>query len=141
MQACSQAYKEAMKQPGFRGNGYIKVYIGVINSEAQRRANVNDERNSFTYFSNLTKPFNGYEPETLYATQEQNFSHVDGSMYFLPEEGGDILFNNGLITEEILGTIYVVFQFFSRCRIFQLFRQQLDQGMFRIQLQYPLRFR
>lgn len=111
MQACSQEYKEAMKQPGFRNRGYIKVYIGVINSEAQRRANVNDERNSFTYFSNLTKPFDGYEPETLYATQEQNFSHVDGSMYFLPEEGGDILFNNGLVTENLLGTIYVVFQF------------------------------
>lgn len=111
MQACSQEYKEAMKQPGFRNRGYIKVYIGVINSEAQRRANVNDERNSFTYFSNLTKPFDGYEPETLYATQEQDFSHVDGSMYFLPEEGGDILFNNGLVTESLLGTIYVVFQF------------------------------
>lgn len=111
MQACSQEYKEAMKQPGFRNRGYIKVYIGVINSEAQKRANVNDERNSFTYFSNLTKPFDGYEPETLYATQEQNFSRVDGSMYFLPEEGGDILFNNGLVTESLLGTIYVVFQF------------------------------
>lgn len=111
MQACSQEYKEAMKQPGFRNRGYIKVYIGVINSEAQRRANVNDERNSFTYFSNLTKPFDGYEPETPYATQEQDFSHVDGSMYFLPEEGGDILFNNGLVTESLLGTIYVVFQF------------------------------
>lgn len=111
MQACSQAYKEAMAQPGFRNNGYIKVYIGVINSEAQRRANVNDDRNSFTYFSNLTKPFDGYEPETLYATQEENFTKVDDSMYFLPAEGGDILFNNGLITEELLGTIYVVFQF------------------------------
>lgn len=111
MQICSDAYKLAMSQPGFRERGYIKVYIGVINSEAQKRANVNDERNSFTYFSNLTKPFDGYEPETLYATQEQDFSHVDGSMYFLPKEGGDILFNNGLVTEELLGTIYVVFQF------------------------------
>lgn len=111
MQTCSQEYKEAMKQPGFRNRGYIKVYIGVINSEAQKRANVNDERNSFTYFSNLTKPFDGYEPETLYATQEQNFSHVDGSMYFLPEDSADVLFNNGLVTENLLGTIYVVFQF------------------------------
>lgn len=111
MQACSQEYKEAMKESGFRNRGYIKVYIGVINSEAQKRANVNDERNSFTYFSNLTKPFNGYEPETLYVTQEENFSHVDGSMYFLPKKGGEILFNNGLVTEELLGTIYVVFQF------------------------------
>lgn len=111
MQSCSQEYKEAMKLPDIRNRGYIKVYIGVINSEAQKRANVNDERNSFTYFSNLTKPFDGYEPETLYATQEQNFSRVDGSMYFLPEEGGNILFNNGLVTENLLGTIYVVFQF------------------------------
>lgn len=111
MQVCSDAYKEAMAQPGFRERGYIKVYIGVINSEAQRRANVNDERNSFTYFSNLTKPFDGYEPETLYATQEEDFSKVDESMYFLPAKKEDILFNNGLVTEDLLGTIYVVFQF------------------------------
>lgn len=111
MQACSQEYKAAMSEPGFRHNGYIRVYIGVINSEAQKRANVNDPRNSFTYFSNLTKPFDGYEPETLYATQEQDFTKVDGSMYFLPHEGGEILFNNGLVTEELVGTVYVVFQF------------------------------
>lgn len=109
MQQCSEEYKAAMSQLGFRNRGYIKVYIGVINSEAQKRANVNDERNSFTYFSNLTKPFDGYEPETLYATQEQDFTKVDESMYFLPSKSSDILFNNGLATEELLGTIYVVF--------------------------------
>ena len=109
MQICSAQYKKALRPPGILNRGYIKVYIGVINSEAQKRANVNDQRNHFTYFSNLTKPFDGYEPEALYATQEKDFARVDGSMYFLPESADDILFNNGLVTEELLGTVYVVF--------------------------------
>ena len=108
MQSCSDRYKEEIKNIK-RERGYIKAYIGVINSEAQKRANVNDSRNAFEYYSNLEKPFDGFDPETMYATQEENFTKVDGSMYFLPEKKENVIFNNGIVTKELLGTVYVVF--------------------------------
>ena len=76
----------------WRNIGYIKVYIGVVNKEAQKRASAADSRNSFTYFSNPSKPFDAYVVDHVYATAEENFSAVDGSMYFLPEaENADFL--------------------------------------------------
>lgn len=110
MQSCSEQYKEEIKNV-IRERGYIKAYIGVINSEAQKRANVDDPRNSFEYYSNLDKPFDGFDPETMYATQEENFTRVDGEMYFLPENPDNVIFNNGIVTRELLGTVYVVFNF------------------------------
>lgn len=56
MQHVSKAYKESMKQT-WRDIGYIKVYIGIVNAEAQKRATAQDERNTFTYFSDPRKPF------------------------------------------------------------------------------------
>lgn len=112
MQNVSKEYKKSMRataQTISRNRGYIRVYIGVINQQAQKGVNASDERNSFTYFSNVSKPFNAYLPDNLYATCEQKFSLVDGSMRFLPQSAGDIQYNNGLVTEEILGTIYINF--------------------------------
>lgn len=109
MQMVSQEYKEAMKQP-VRNRGYIKAYIGVVNSEAQANAEVNDSRNSFADFSDLTKPFDGYKVERPYATCENNFSKVDGSMYFLPNNyDGFEIYNNGLVSNTLLGTFYIGF--------------------------------
>lgn len=83
MQLASKEYIESMKQP-LRNRGYIKVSIGVINSDAQNNAVVETRENPITYFSDAQKPFDGYTVNKVYATAEQNFSRVDSSMYFLP---------------------------------------------------------
>lgn len=110
MQNVSKAFKNSIRDPRtLRNRGYIKVYIGVINQKAQDAVNVEDSRNSFTEFSDLRKPFEGYEDFKIYATGEEDFSKVDGSMYFLPEESALMIYNNGLVTESLLGGIYISF--------------------------------
>ena len=108
MQLVSKEYKEAMQLP-FRNRAYIRVSIGVVNSDAQNNA-VLDEETEITYYSDGKKPFDGYTVTKPYATAEQNFSKVDGSMYFLPKEtDGYSFYNNGIVTNDILGAVYISF--------------------------------
>lgn len=108
MQLASKEYKEAMQLP-FRNRAYIRVSIGVVNSDAQNNA-VLDEETELTYYSDGKKPFDGYTVSKPYATAEQNFSKVDGSMYFLPKEtDGYSFYNNGIVTNDILGSVYISF--------------------------------
>lgn len=108
MQIVSKEYKDAMKLP-FRNRAYIRVSIGVVNSDAQNNA-VLDEETELTYYSDGKKPFDGYTVTKPYATAEQNFSKVDGSMYFLPKEtDGYSFYNNGIVTNDILGAVYISF--------------------------------
>ena len=108
MQAVSDAYIESMKQP-FRNRCYIRASIGIINSDAQSNAIANKD-NAFTYFSDQKKPFTDYSVNQVYATAEENFTKVDGSMYFLPQKGsGANFYNNGMVTEELAGTIKITF--------------------------------
>lgn len=108
MQLVSKEYKEAMQLP-FRNRAYIRVSIGVVNSDAQNNA-VLDEKTELTYYSDGKKPFDGYTVTKPYATAEQNFSKVDGSMYFLPKEtDGYSFYNNGIVTNDILGAVYISF--------------------------------
>ena len=69
MQKVSQAYKESMKSP-LRNRGYIKATIGIINVDAQDNIRAPAEQNSFTYFSDAEKIFNGYEVEKIYHKSE-----------------------------------------------------------------------
>ena len=108
MQLVSKEYKEAMKLP-HRNRAYIRVSIGVVNSDAQNNASL-DEETELTYYSDGKKPFDGYTVTKPYATAEQNFSKVDGSMYFLPKEtDGYSYYNNGIVTKDILGSVYLSF--------------------------------
>lgn len=108
MQAVSDAYMESIKSP-FRNRGYIRASIGIINSDAQNNA-IADKTNTFTYFSDTEKPFTDYSVNQIYATSEENFSKVDGSMYFLPKKGsGAKFYNNGMVTEELVGAIKITF--------------------------------
>lgn len=108
MQLASKEYIEAMKQP-FRNREYIKVTIGVINSDAQNNAVLDDET-KLTYFSDRKKPFEGYTVDKIYAVAEQDFSRVDGTMYFLPRENeGYTFYNNGIVTKDLLGAVHVSF--------------------------------
>lgn len=109
MQKVSREYKESMKSP-FRNRGYIKATIGIINTDAQDNIRAPAEQNSFTYFSDSKKIFTGYEVEKIYATSEQEFSKVDGSMYFLPIDNLALEFyNNGAVSDILLGSFYVDF--------------------------------
>lgn len=105
MQIASPAYKQSMKHP-FRNRGYIKATIGIVNSDAQRNMTVDDARNHFAFFSDRVF---GEEQIQMYATGEQNFSVVDGNMYFLPESASADLYHNGLVTAELFGSVYVSF--------------------------------
>lgn len=107
MQNVSQAYKVSMKG-NKRNRAYIKATIGIVNSDAQRNLTASDSRNNFTFFSTPDMlDFSG--EKKIYATGEQNFSKADGSMYFLPSDKAEIGYNNGLVSNGILGTIYLSF--------------------------------
>ena len=106
MQITSNEYVESMKKP-LRNRAYIKANIGVINSEAQE--NINFDNNRLTYYSNIVGVVNDLPVNNLYATAEENFTAVDGSMYFLPDEGEVEYYNNGIVTEDIKGTITINF--------------------------------
>lgn len=108
MQQSSNNYKKSMKQM-LRNRGYIRVYIGVVNALAQKSANVDDERNHFAYFADTLGPFRSEPVENIYATGEQDFSKVDGNFYFLPRSADVVSFRQGLVTEELAGSIYVDF--------------------------------
>nr|DAK27350.1 MAG TPA: hypothetical protein [Caudoviricetes sp.] len=101
----TSAYKEEMKKP-LRGHTLMRVNIGVINQEAQGSAIVSSET---AYFSNLSKPLNNYVVDALYATTEQNYSTVDGRMYFLPREKSDCVLNQGIVSKKIKGIIDFIF--------------------------------
>lgn len=101
----TSAYKEEMKKP-LRGHTLMRVNIGVINQEAQGSARVSSET---AYFSNLEKPLNNYVVDALYATTEENYSSVDGRMYFLPREKSDCVLNQGIVSKEIKGIIDFIF--------------------------------
>ena len=107
MQTVSKEYKKSIAQP-LRNRGYIKVTIGVVNSDAQKSVSV--EEDNLAYFSNPTAPLDGIVPTRIYGTCEKNFSKVDGSMYFLPPEGSSSYYNNGIVTEELVGAIYFKFE-------------------------------
>nr|DAJ36116.1 MAG TPA: hypothetical protein [Caudoviricetes sp.] len=101
----TSAYKEEMKKP-LRGHTLMRVNIGVINQEAQGSARVSSET---AYFSNLTKPLNNYVVDALYATTEENYSTVDGRMYFLPREKSDCVLNQGMVSKDIMGDVQFTF--------------------------------
>ena len=101
----TSAYKEEMKKP-LRGHTLMRVNIGVINQEAQGSAHVSSET---AYFSNLTKPLNNYVVDALYATTEENYSTIDGRMYFLPWEKSDCVLNQGIVSKDIMGDIQFMF--------------------------------
>ncbi len=109
MQNVSAAYKKAMRQP-FRNRGYITARIGIISSTAQDNVVAKESDNDFAYFANNTDVFKDNTVSRVYATMEQDFTKVDGTMYFLPEEyEGYDYYNNGLVTNELLSPVYISF--------------------------------
>jgi len=110
MQNASAKYKEIMKRKFINPLCHMRVTIGVINQNAQASARVSDD-NDYTYYSNLTRPMDNYSVDELYAACDQDYTAVDGSMYFLPRESADVVLNQGIVSGELLGTIEFVFPY------------------------------
>lgn len=109
MQNVSRAYKESMRGMQ-RNRGYIKATIGVINSQAQESAGIDRGLNNLLYFSNISTPFNGSQVDKIYAMPENDFSRLDGTMYFAPDaDSGVPYYNNGAVSDDILGSITISF--------------------------------
>lgn len=106
MQKVSKEYAKSMQKP-FRYRGYIKGSIGIINSDAQSNATTDT---ALAYFSDKSKPFNGYSVNQVYATAEEDFSKVDGSMYFPPKnQKGNIYYNQGIVVSVLNGSFEIKF--------------------------------
>lgn len=113
MQTASGAYKESMRQP-MRNRAYIRAYLGVINPKAQQNIRLDEQESDVTYFANAYTALHGEKPDKVYATAEQDFSVVDGNMYFLPSEGsGYDYYNNGIVTSALVGSVKFSFGEFS----------------------------
>ncbi len=109
MQNVSNQYKQSIRRRE-RNRGYIRVVLGLYNLQAQKHAQVSKEKNDLLYFSNVREPFLGGLADRIYATPEQGFSRVDGSMYFAPPvNAGYDYYNNGIVSNAILGNIYIDF--------------------------------
>lgn len=107
MQNASSEYKESMKFP-LRNRGYIRATIGVVNSTAQKNLSVDGSKAAIAYYSN-PNIFTMKSAPKIYVAGEQNFSRVDGSMYFLPRDGQQSMYNNGLVSAGLFGAIYLSF--------------------------------
>lgn len=100
MQRVSKAYKESMKS-SLRERAYIMISFGLVNQEAQAKATV--DNGSYAYYSNKDNIFGEHIDDTVYATLEEEFTKVDGSMFFLPRatEGGRY-YDTGIVSDKLV---------------------------------------
>ena len=108
MQAASNEYKDMMRRKWRNPLSYLRVTIGLINQQAQASAYI-PERDVYTYYSDLVKPMDNYKVQELYATCDQDYTTVDGSMYFLPRDAADVVLNQGIVTDGLKGEIEIRF--------------------------------
>ncbi len=80
MQATSRAYKTEQAEH-LRERSFVWVYLGVINREAQRSAEVVSDVTEWSQ-----PAFDSQELEGVYATYEENFIRCDGSQLFPPRD-------------------------------------------------------
>lgn len=100
MQKVSKAYKESMKS-SLRERAYIMISFGLVNREVQAKATV--DNGSYAYYSNKDNIFGEHIDDTVYATLEEEFTKVDGSMFFLPRatEGGRY-YDTGIVSDKLV---------------------------------------
>lgn len=100
MQKVSKAYKESMKS-SLRERAYIMISFGLVNQEAQAKATV--DNGSYAYYSSKDNIFGEHIDDTVYATLEEEFTKVDGSMFFLPRatEGGRY-YDTGIVSDKLV---------------------------------------
>lgn len=103
MQKVSKQYKASMKS-SLRERAYIMLSFGLINQEAQAKARI--DKGDFTYYSNKANLFGEHGDDTIYATLEENFTTVDGTMFFPPRStSADVFYDTGLIGKELVSDV------------------------------------
>ena len=113
MQVTSRAYKNEQKQY-LRNEQYVFVYLGVISREAQANATA---EGGFTIYSDPQSIFGTSNFEAYYATAEQNMARCDGSQFFMPRDEDAFALNQGLVTQDILGSVRFYFGNFKHLNI------------------------
>lgn len=100
MQKVSKAYKESMKS-SLRERAFIMLSFGLVNQEAQAKAKISS--GDFAYYSNKDNIFGEHDDSTVYATLEENFTKVDGSMFFLPQQTPNgSYYDTGVISKNLV---------------------------------------
>ncbi len=100
MQKVSKEYKASMKS-SLRERAFIMLSFGLINQELQAKAKVND--GAFTYYSNKSNLLGEHGDDTVYATLEENFTKVDGSMFFLPrKKSANNFYDTGIVSDKLV---------------------------------------
>lgn len=100
MQKVSKAYKESMKS-SLRERAYIMISFGLVNQEVQAKATV--DNGSYAYYSNKDNIFGEHIEDTVYATLEEEFTKVDGSMFFLPRATeGERYYDTGIVSDKLI---------------------------------------
>lgn len=128
MQITSRAYKTEQKQY-LRNEQYVFVYLGVISREAQANATANG---NFTIYSDPQSIFGTSNFEAYYATAEENMARCDKSQFFMPRDENAFALNQGLVTQDTLGSVVFTFGNFQHLNIKGL---TIDFGDY-----YPTRF-
>lgn len=110
MLSAPSTYKQSVSEY-YRNQRYMVVTIGIINQAAQKDAAFVEEHGAqYSYLSNLKRPLDNYDVEFNYVTLEQDWYKLDGTMLFPPRpESAHYLFNNGVISKDILGPICIRF--------------------------------
>lgn len=101
MQNVSEEYREQINSV-VRNRGHIHVTLEIINQKAQNNATVINGENTLTYYSapDADELFRYDINPKYYATDELDFTKVDGSMFFLPaEDSGATFYQNGIVTD------------------------------------------
>lgn len=100
MQKVSKAYKDSMKS-SLRERAFIMLSFGLVNQEAQAKAKISS--GDFAYYSNKDNIFGEHDDSTVYATLEENFTKVDGSMFFLPRQTPNgSYYDTGVISKNLV---------------------------------------
>ena len=100
MQKVSKAYKESMKA-SLRERGFIMISFGILNQKIQANARVKD--GDFAHYSNTESIFKEKVDDLVYATLEENFTRVDGSMFFLPRRSASSAYlDTGIVSRELV---------------------------------------
>ena len=100
MHKTSKAYRESMKS-SLRERAYIMLSFGIVNQEAQAKARIG--KGDYSYYSNSENVFGEKTDDTAYATLEENFTRVDGSMFFLPRKNNsDTYLDTGLVSDKLI---------------------------------------
>lgn len=103
MQKVSKQYKESMKS-SLRERAFIMLSFGLVNQEAQAKATI--DNGDFLYYSNKSNLLGEHGDDTVYATLEENFTKVDGSMFFPPRQGSaDKFYDTGLVGNKLVSEV------------------------------------